>query len=122
MAINVNITGLTSLANQIGESLDSLNEANKAASRAGAAAVTAAGGSSTDVGKAIEDAIQKDTENEFGQALKIVSEMTSAMKTVSNTYSAENDELLSKIKTIAARNGEQQQQSSNPGSSSSATE
>ncbi len=104
MAINVNYTDLTSLANSIDNNLTDMNAANQEASAAGDAAVAAAGGDGTAVGAAIRSAIQEDTANEFSQALQVISEMTLAMRSVSNTYSAENDELLSKIKTIASRN------------------
>lgn len=105
MAINVNFTELSNLASQIDGSLQDLTDANGKASTAGDNAVAAAGGDATAVGAAIRAAIQEDTNNEFGSALKVLSEMTAAMRTVSNTYSNENDELLRNIKTIASRGG-----------------
>lgn len=106
MAFKVNFNQLQEQATEINRQLINLEVEKVTASTAGLAAVTAAGGAGTEVGKAIEDAIKMDTDSEFKQAMSIVQEMTLAMSQVSKAYSEENAELLSKIKSIAARQAE----------------
>lgn len=103
MAFKVNFTELQTKASAIIKDFEALEAAKTAGSSAGAAAVAAAGGATTPVGKAIQDAIQQDTNNEFDQAKGVISDMIDALSKVSQVYSNENAELLSKIKTIAAQ-------------------
>lgn len=103
MAFKVNFNELQTKASAIIEDFKELEKAKTTGSSAGAAAVAAAGGDKNPVGKAIKDAIQDDTNNEFDQAKGVISDMIDALSKVSKVYSNENAELLSKIKTIAAQ-------------------
>lgn len=119
MAFKVNFTQLQSKASAIVNDFETLELAKTEASNAGAAAVSATGGEATPVGKAIKEAIQDDTVNEFNQAKIVINDMIDALGKVSKVYENENNELLSKIKSIAAQAAENSNTIGNDGSSSS---
>jgi prefoldin subunit 5 len=103
--IKVNMSELQQKVATLRQSFTELEEATKAAQRAGLAAISAGGGLGTGVGAAINEAINEISMDQLKQAREELEQMITNLNTASNEYSKKNDELIASIKAIAAGQG-----------------
>lgn len=101
--INVNYTKLAANATSISEGLTDLDNAVSKAATAGESAVSAGGGVSTGVGKAIQDSIAGFPTSQYETAKKVINDLVAAMSAVSSTYSKADANLIEQINAIKTK-------------------
>lgn len=103
MAVSVNYTALSETVSGILKSFQTLDGAIEAANAAAESAVTAVGGETTNVGKAVSSAISTITGSELTKAKEVLTDLANSLGTVAKTYEEEDAYLVGKINNIASQ-------------------
>jgi hypothetical protein len=102
MAIKVNFAQMEAQIKTAQDSYEILETSLKSADAARNDAVGAAGGTTTQVGAAINDILGTTMSNRLSEAKVLIDQLAAQMTEYKKTYSAANDDLLSFINTLKA--------------------
>ena len=105
MAIKVNFATMQSQINAARDSYDNLIEKLNAANRAQAAAVSAAGGTTTPVGNAINNVLGETMASRLSEAKLLIDTLSTQIEKYKTAYTTANDDLLAFIGTLNADDG-----------------
>ncbi len=106
MAIKVNFTVMNDQIKAASDSYDELEKQLEAADAARNAAVLAAGGQSTEVGKAINKVLGDVMANRLSEAKTLIVTLASQISRYKNTYTEANQDLVNFINMLEAKNQE----------------